>query len=78
MGKKYREPIKAAGSLGYLSMENKEELTEARQPKIQSKSHHRIGLVRMPLLVSPSQDAPSELPKLPLDHFAVLHHCPRL
>lgn len=48
--KAHREPRKTAGSLGNLNLENKEELMEARQPKIQPKSHHRIGLVRTPLL----------------------------
>ena len=35
----------------------------------------RDGLVTKPLLVSPPLDSPSEQPKLPVGHLAVLHLC---
>lgn len=69
------ESTEAAGRLGNLRLENKEELREARQLKMHPNSYHRNGLVRIPLLVSPPVDIPSELPKLGLYHLAVLHLC---
>lgn len=72
------EPIEAAGSLGTLRLENKEEWREDRQPKLHPESHYWDGLVTKPQIVSPPLDSPSELPKLPVGHLAASHlyrHC---